>query len=396
MYCNACGIFKKTHGVERPLGTSRFKQYAGPGPQPRARGGKRSRGGRAGGGRRSAAGKAGSPGAVASDSEPEPDEASASESEAAGEVEEAAAGRRRTAAQAAAVAPPVPEPSAEEGGARRTTSGRTVRPPRARLGEAAAVTSPDLAAAEAAQLAEVEAVEAIRRQQQLPALPGNLSLFKAAAAPVAPPQHSAVEAALRSAPAPAQQGATLSTSSDASAYSQPRQQLAAASAATAHLAAYGLPLHGVPGCMEAGERVAGVGGSPHAVPGLRVKPASRRCGVQRAWALMLTWPYLPGLLCRLGAAACLAAPAQHGGVSAQLACAGHGAAAVGGPAAAHLWRRAPAAGCAPVTLPRVSPCPSTPPHARLRRFTLRTCPASVAALYISPAPTPKFWPYAMA
>jgi hypothetical protein len=114
------------------------------------------------------------------------------------------------------------------------------------------VTSPDLAAAEAAQLAEVEAVEAIRRQQQLPALPGNLSLFKAAAAPVAPPQHSAVEAALRSAPAPAQQGATLSTSSDASAYSQPRQQLAAASAATAHLAAYGLPLHGVPGCMEAG------------------------------------------------------------------------------------------------------------------------------------------------
>eukprot|EP00887_Chlorella_sp_A99_P002766 scaffold6.g2766.t1 len=34
MMCNACGIYYKTHGVHRPLGTSRFKQYQGPGAQP--------------------------------------------------------------------------------------------------------------------------------------------------------------------------------------------------------------------------------------------------------------------------------------------------------------------------------------------------------------------------
>lgn len=265
MYCNACGIFKKTHGVERPLGTSRFKQYSGPGPQPRPRGGKRSRGGKAAGGRRGAAGKAGSPGLAGSDSEPEAEEVSGSESEVAEEqeAEEQAARRRRTglaaASASAAAAPPVPEPVSEEGGARRTTSGRAVRPPRSRLGEAAAVTSPLLAAGEAAQLAGADVVEAIRRQQQLPALPGNLSLFKAAtSAPAhaaALPQHPSVEVAPRLAAAPAQQGATLSTSSDASAYSQPQQQLGATTAATAHLPVYGLPLHGVLGRIEAGKGV---------------------------------------------------------------------------------------------------------------------------------------------
>lgn len=252
MYCNACGIFKKTHGIERPLGTSRFKQYSGPGPQPRSRG-KRSRGGKGGSSaRRTSAGKAGSPGVHGSESELEQAEMMTASDSEAEEAEEPVAQRRRTSL---ATTPPPPAPlavesvaaeaAAEDGGALRTVSGRTVRPPRNRLGESAAVTSPDLAAAEAAQVAEYEAVEAIRRQQQLPLLPGSLSLFKAA--PTPPPAVASVAVPLVTVQ---QQGAALSASSDASAYSQPPS----ATAATAHLAASGgiCSLQGVLAGTEAG------------------------------------------------------------------------------------------------------------------------------------------------
>ncbi|GAB4820800.1 hypothetical protein N2152v2_007846 [Parachlorella kessleri] len=47
--CNACGIFLKTHGRERPAGTSRFRQYTGPTPNRGSRG-KRSAASGAGGG----------------------------------------------------------------------------------------------------------------------------------------------------------------------------------------------------------------------------------------------------------------------------------------------------------------------------------------------------------
>jgi hypothetical protein len=187
-----------------------------------------------------------------SDSELEdPDDMSGSDAEEA-EHEEAQPlrQRRRTAAGATAAAPEPAAavlPTAEEGSSRRTTSGRAVRPPRSRLGEAAAVTSPDLAAAEAAQLAEYEAVQAIQRQQQLPALPRHISLFKAARALPLQPQPQLAGAA------PPVQGA-LSTSSDASAYCQPAATAAtlglqsgsaaaaAAAAAVAQQPAYGVPV----------------------------------------------------------------------------------------------------------------------------------------------------------
>jgi transcription elongation factor Elf1 len=243
MYCNACGIYKKTHGVERPLGTARFKQYAGPGPQAK---GKRGKGGKA------KRGKGGSP-PMHSDSEAEPEVAEewASDADLAAEAAEEEGQQQRQRRRPAAAAP---EPAAAAAAAeeeQRTISGRPVRPPRSRLGEAAAVTSPELAAAEAAQLAEAEAVEAIRRQTQLPTVPG-LSLFKAA--PVAVPAPVLPPVLLQQAPLlpTTQQGTTLSTSSDASAYSQPAagaQPAGGAGGATASSlpAAYGVPVHSVLG-----------------------------------------------------------------------------------------------------------------------------------------------------
>lgn len=264
MYCNACGIFKKTHGIERPLGTSRFKQPPGGGSHKAARGGsKRSRAAAAGSSRRR--GKASSPGMPGeSDSEPQtPLELSASEAE--DEAVHQRPRRRSTtggaaaaAAQAAAPAAAAPPASAAEAAeeARRTVSGRTVRAPRSRLGEAAAVTSPELAAAEAAQLPELRFAEATRRQQ-LSAPPAHIPLFKAApvVAPAAqlsaaPGGASAVATALLpqllpaggaavqpAQPQPAAQ-ATLSASSDLSAYSQPARP--AATAASMHLLPFGV------------------------------------------------------------------------------------------------------------------------------------------------------------
>lgn len=264
-------------------GTSRFKQFSGTGSHKAARGNKRSRGGGGGtarGGGRRGSTKAGSPGLHAdSDSDPEsvPD-MSASEAE---EVEEVATHRTRrrslsnapaaavpAAAAAAEPAAGLPAPAAaaaavaaEDG--RRTTSGRTVRPPRSRLGEAAAVTSPELAAAEAAQLAEYEVAEAMRRQH-LPTLPPHISLFKSA--PVAPPAAAphassgggagaAAAALLLQLPpvgscAPPASQVTLSASSDLSAYNQPgpaaAQPTTAASVQLPSGMAAGLPSYGVP------------------------------------------------------------------------------------------------------------------------------------------------------
>lgn len=112
------------------------------------------------------------------------------------------------------------------------------------------MTSPELAAAEAAQLAEAEAVETIRRQTQLPTVPG-LSLFKAA--PVAVPAPFLPPVLLPQAPPlpMGQQGITLSTSSDASAYSQPAAAVQPAGGATASSlpTAYGVP---VPSALSSG------------------------------------------------------------------------------------------------------------------------------------------------
>ena len=225
----------------RPLGTARFKQYAGPGPQAK---GKRGKGGKA------KRGKGGSP-PMHSDSEVEPEPAEelwASDAELAAEAaeEEGQAQRQRRRPAPAAPEPAVAAAAAAEE-EQRTISGRAVRPPRSRLGEAAAVTSPELAAAEAAQLAEAEAVEAIRRQTQLPTVPG-LSLFKAA--PVAVPAPVLPPVLLPQAPPlpMMQQATTLSTSSDASAYSQPAagaQPAGGAGGATASSlpTAYGVPMH---------------------------------------------------------------------------------------------------------------------------------------------------------
>jgi hypothetical protein len=210
----------------------------------------------------------------------------ASDSEAE-EAEEPVAQRRRTSL---ATTPPPPAPlavesvaaeaAAEDGGALRTVSGRTVRPPRNRLGESAAVTSPDLAAAEAAQVAEYEAVEAIRRQQQLPLLPGSLSLFKAA--PTPPPAVASVAVPLVTVQ---QQGAALSASSDASAYSQPPS----ATAATAHLAASGgiCSLQGVLAGTEAGgKRVLRVEGQRFYVWIVVCKRAASAYGQFRQWHVL--------------------------------------------------------------------------------------------------------------
>lgn len=226
----------------RPLGTARFKQYAGPGPQAK---GKRGKGGK---GKR---GKGGSP-PMHSESDAEPEAAEelwASDAELAAEAaeEDGQPQRQRRRPAAVPAEPAAAGAAAEE--EQRTISGRPVRPPRSRLGEAAAVTSPELAAAEAAQLAEAEAVEAIRRQTQLPTVPG-LSLFKAA--PVAAPTPVLPPLLLPQAPplplSTMQQGATLSTSSDASAYSQPAvgaQPAGGAGGATASSlpTAYGVPVH---------------------------------------------------------------------------------------------------------------------------------------------------------
>ncbi|KAL4421697.1 hypothetical protein ABPG77_010641 [Micractinium sp. CCAP 211/92] len=246
MYCNACGIFKKTHGIERPLGTSRFKQPPGGGSNKAARGGsKRSRAAAAGGSRRR--GKASSPG-MPGDSESEPQtpmELSASEAE--DEAVQQRPRRRSTtggAAVAAAQAAPAivataPAPAAEAAEeAQRTTSGRAVRRPRSRIGDAAAVTSPELAATEAALLADYGLADASRRQPPH-APPPHIPLFKAApvTVPAAPPSAApagapAAAAALvqqvppaggvsaQHAQQPAAQ-ATVSASSDLSAYSQP-------------------------------------------------------------------------------------------------------------------------------------------------------------------------------
>lgn len=258
----------------RPLGTARFKQYAGPGPQAK---GKRGKGGKA---RR---GKGGSPG-LHSESEAEPEAAEelwASDAELTAEAgeQEPQRQRRRTAPSVMAEPPAAAAAAAAPSDEQRTTSGRAVRPPRSRLGEAAAVTSPELAAVEAAQLAEAEAVEAIRRQTQLPALPG-LSLFKAA--PLAAPAPALAPVLLPQVPPlPAlQQGTTLSTSSDASAYSQPQQGAMAAGGAGGATAsslptAYGFPLESLQllaATMDAG--LAMLPGVPLPVTALGAWPAT--------------------------------------------------------------------------------------------------------------------------
>ncbi|KAL4457629.1 hypothetical protein ABPG75_012494 [Micractinium tetrahymenae] len=272
MYCNACGIFKKTHGIERPLGTSRFKQLPGASHKSSRGGSKRSRAA-GGGGSRRRGGKAASPGMHGdSDSEPAtPLEMSASEAEdeavhqrlrrrsttggaAASAVAAAAAAAAAQAAVAAAAAPAAPASAAEAAEeARRTISGRAVRPPRSRLGEAAAVTSPELAAAEAAQLAEYFSADAIRRQQVPVPMP-HIPLFKAA--PVAAPAAAAGAApsgpTASAAAQPVQQQptaqATLSASSDLSAYSQPAPAPPATAASLQQLplgVATGQPSYGI-------------------------------------------------------------------------------------------------------------------------------------------------------
>lgn len=277
----------------------------------------------------------------------------ASDSEAE-EAEEPVAQRRRTSL---ATTPPPPAPlavesvaaeaAAEDGGALRTVSGRTVRPPRNRLGESAAVTSPDLAAAEAAQVAEYEAVEAIRRQQQLPLLPGSLSLFKAA--PTPPPAVASVAVPLVTVQ---QQGAALSASSDASAYSQPPS----ATAATAHLAASGgiCSLQGVLAGTEAGgKRVLRVEGQRFYVWIVVCKCAASAYGQFQAMACAEASLVCPATLpsCRLYAAACDAAALCCASCGTNLASARHGAAAMGRRPAAIVWRANNAARRASVASP---------------------------------------------
>lgn len=262
----------------RPLGTTRFKQYTGPSPQGRSHHAKRGKGRR---------GKAGSPG-LPSGSEGEEPELSASEAEQLEEEEaeeQPQPQRRRTAPPAEPAAA-----AAAEGASVRTTSGRAVRPPRGRQAEAAAVTSPDLAAAEAAQVAEWEAVEAFRRQTQLPSMPGSLSLFKAApvaALPQAPPPLHLGQPALLLPGGAVQQGGTASceTSSDASAYSQPQPGLAPGAATTASsVPAYGVPAP-LPSSLLASSIDAGLAQLPArlVLPGVPV-PSAMAAGA---------WPQTP-------------------------------------------------------------------------------------------------------
>lgn len=315
MYCNACGIFKKTHGIERPLGTSRFKQFSSSHKGGRG-GGKRGRGGGAKAGKRGGA-KAGSPGLAAdSDSEPESHtEMSISEAEEAEEGQGSmhqrprrrSLGSQGAVPGAASAEPPVPAPAAAAAAAaageeaRRTTSGRTVRVPCTRLGDAAGATSPEvaaeLAAAESAEKAECEVAEAVRRQQ-LPTLPPHISLFKSA--PVAAPAGAAPAAAaglpggggaaaaalllqlppMPGAAPPAAQ-ATLSACSDVSAYSQPPLPAGSVPGGmAAGLPSYGVPL---PGLMPVGSS-ADAGG--RSLPSLA--PASASCWpAQQHWAAPL-------------------------------------------------------------------------------------------------------------
>lgn len=323
---------------------------------------------------------------------------SASDSEEADEAEDQHQSRRRRTTASGAPAAATAEPAAaaaeeEEGGERRTTSGRAVRPPRSRLGEAAAVTSPDLAAVEAAELAEYEVMEAIQRQQQLPVLPGNLSLFKAAPTPA--PVVGLAAAALPPLPLPApaaQQGATLSTSSDASAYSQPQQ--AGATAATAQLPlgssaaalpAYGLPLDGVLSRLDAGKwLLAGCccWWRSGARPAQLLRVAS---SCQDTWQLLvlLAPPLNPGSsapMCRPGPPATQTARAQCVGTC--LAGASNGAAAVGRPAARCVCRAATAARGAPA----VTAAPGRPLYTVYWQAALGLAPAALSRVR-APAPT---------
>lgn len=205
-----CASPHHQHPAERPLGTSRFKQYSGPGQQAKARGGKRARGGAGGGAVKARRGRNASPGAR---SDSEVGDASASDAELAHQLEvdeeqEESLARQRQRRHPAASTAATAAAEAEAAAAAAVVAAL----PRPEAAASAAPLAPPLAE---------DNVEAeVRRRTQLPTMPAHLSLFKAAPMGAAA---AALQPSLLLPPVPQQQqGATLSTSSDASALSQPQ------------------------------------------------------------------------------------------------------------------------------------------------------------------------------